>query len=868
VDPVTGSFNPSIAGVGVHPITYSFTDAGTGCSNNASVDVAVNALPVAAFANDPVYCVNVPASFTNLSTPGTTAQWDFGDGAISNAFTGVNIYALTGSYPVRLIATNGAGCADTTAAVVDLYDVPQSVPVLSTVEGCGPLTVSFGNVSIGDGLGYSWDLGGLASVVDAVPPDITFPVDVLDAVVYSVTLTASNLCGSDATSVPVTVLPAPTAAFGPSVDLYCAYSAVPFGNASFGLPDAFEWNFGDGSVSTSNAPEISHVYEVDAPTVTYFTVTLIATNNCGSDTAQQVIGIQPNEVNAFFNTDPVAGCGPLTVDLTDFSTGDTARFWEFGDGNSSILENPSHTYTQAGTYTITLYAYGCGYDSYSTDVTVLPYPTVEFSVSPQAACPGVPFTFTDNTAGNNGLQWDLGDGTGSTLGSFSHAYATGGNYTVTLTVTDAVSGCSASASQVVTVNTGPVVAFTPDPGDGCVDLAVQMQNNTTNAQFYQWDLGDGNTTIGFAPAHTYTAPGTYTVTLTAENVNGCTDTGQVNVVVHPLPVASFNLSEAGSCEAPVDLQLSNTSLGALAFEWDLGNGTTSVLNQPQVTYTGVGTYTIRLTATNQYGCIDEEQATFIVHPTPTASFTASPQPGCAGYPTVFDNTSTNADTYSWRLGDGTISSAEDPVHTYAQAGTYNVLLIATGAGGCADTLNAFGAMVVNPSPVAGFSTDTLASVRNALRFENLSTGAVSYGWDFGDGTQDDAVSPIHVFPADGGTYQVTLIALNAFGCPDTVRSFVGAGNDPMIFVPNAFTPNNDARNEVFLPVLNGFVGWNYTLLVFDRWGKVVFESRDRDAGWDGRVEGREPVIDTYVWRVLVERDGDARDFTGHVTVVD
>jgi gliding motility-associated-like protein len=832
------------------------------------VDLVVNALPVAIIENDPVYCVNVPATFINLSTPGTTAEWAFGDGATSNSFTGVNLYTDTGSYPVQLIATNGAGCSDTTSTVISVYDVPQSVPVLSTIEGCGPLTVSFGNASVGDGLGYSWDLGGLATVLDAVPADITLPMDPVDAVVYSITLTAGNLCGSDATTVPVTVLPAPTAAFGSNVNLYCAYTAVPFGNASYGLPDSYQWTFGDGSGSASNAPEVSHVYEVDAPAVTYYTITLIATNNCGSDTAQQVIGIQPNEVNAFFNTDPVVGCGPLTVQLADFSVGDTARFWEFGDGNSSILENPSHTYTQAGTFTITLHAYGCGYDSYSTDVTVLPFPSVEFTVSPEAVCPGDPFTFTSNTAGNNGLLWDLGDGTGSTLGSFTHAYATGGNYTVTLTVTDAVSGCSASASQLVPVNTGPEAVFAPDPGDGCVDLAVQMQNTSANAQFYQWDLGDGNTSIGFAPAHTYTAPGTYTVTLIAENVSGCSDTARVNVVVHPLPVASFNLPQAFSCFSPVDLQLSNTSVGAMAFEWDLGNGTNSMLNQPQATYSGAGTYTIRLTATNQYGCTDEQQATFIVHPTPNASFTATPQPGCAGYPTAFDNTSVNAETYSWRLGDGSVSSAEDPGHTYAQAGIYNVLLIATGAGGCADTLNAFGAIVVNPSPIAGFTTDTLASVRNALRFENLSTGAVSYWWDFGDGTGEDEESPLHVFPADGGTYLVTLIAVNSFGCIDTVRSFIGAGADPMIFVPNAFTPNNDARNEVFLPVLNGFQGWNYTLLIFDRWGTVVFESRDREAGWDGRVKGREPVIDTYVWRVLVERDGDARDFTGHVTLVD
>lgn len=868
VDPVTGQFDPVSAGIGVHPITYTYIDPITGCDNTTGFNVAVNDLPVAALAHDPVFCANVPAVITNLSTAGTDAEWTFGDGAVSTAFTGLHGYTATGTYTVQLVAINGAGCSDTISTVVEVYDVPEAVPVLSTEEGCGPLTVSFGNASVGDGLSYAWELGGLGTVVDAVPADITFPVDVADAVEYPVTLTATNTCGSDAVTVPLTVLPAPTAIFGPNVDLHCAYAPVPFGNASIGLPDSFEWDFGDGATSTSNASEVTHVYEIDAPTITSYTVTLIATNSCGSDTATQVVDIQANQVNAFFNTDPVVGCGPLTVDLTDFSVGDTARFWEFGDGNSSILENPSHTYTQAGSFTITLYAYGCGFDSYSTEVTVLPFPTVDFTYTPAAACAGVPYTFTSTTTGNNGLQWDLGDGTTSTLNTVQHAYANGGNFTVTLTATDAVSGCSASATQVVPVNTSPVAAFAPNPGDGCVDLAVQLQNTSTNAQFYQWDLGDGNSTTGFAPAHTYTSPGTYTVTLVAENVNGCTDSQQANVVVHPLPSASFALSQSSSCEAPVDVQLSNTSSGAQSFAWDLGNGTSTAVNQPVATYTEVGTYSIALTATNQYGCTDEAVASFTVHPTPVASFTATPQPGCEDYPIAFDNTSTNANSYRWRFGDGNQSTAEDPVHSYAQAGIYNVLLIANGAGGCADTLNAFGSIIVNPTPNAAFSTDTLASVRNALRFENLSTGAVSYWWDFGDGTVDEEAAPIHVFPADGGTYLVTLIAYNSFGCPDTVRSFVGAGADPMIFVPNAFTPNNDGRNEVFMPVLNGFSGWNYTLLIFDRWGKVVFESRDRTIGWDGRVKGREPLIDTYVWRVVVERDGDARDFTGHVTLLD
>ena len=98
--------------------------------------------------------------------------------------------------------------------------------------------------------------------------------------------------------------------------------------------------------------------------------------------------------------------------------------------------------------------------------------------------------------------------------------------------------------------------------------------------------------------------------------------------------------------------------------------------------------------------------------------------------------------------------------------------------------------------------------------------------------------------------------------------FVLVNSDPMIFVPNTFTPNGDGRNETFRPILNGFEGWNYRFIVFDRWGMEIFDTDEREEAWDGRVNGTGPVIDVYVWKVVVERDGDAHDFIGHVTLLD
>ncbi len=861
-----GNFDPLTAVPGGNAVTYSYTDPLTGCSNSDGTLVTVNPLPVADFTNDAVACANVAFPFTNTSTGASSFEWEFGDGGTSFANSPNHIFTTTGTFDVQLIASTGAGCRDTAYSTLDVWTIPVADLTLSSDTGCGPFEVAFTNGSSGEGLSFAWEFGGLDASTDQDPVPFIFPPDPIQGITYPITLTVTNVCGVDVAAASVAVIPPPTAVFGPNLNEYCSFSEVPFGNASYGIPDSFQWDFGDGNTSTDPGPVVTNIYAAGEDPLG-ITVTLVASNLCGSDTATQNITILPNQVNAFFNTDPTSGCSPLTVNLTQFSAGDTTFYWDLGDGNVSNAHDLTHTYTAPGTYTIELFAYGCGFDSYTTDVTVFPSPEMAFTVAPETVCAGEPFTFTNGTLNISGLEWDFGDGTTSTLSNPTHSYDANGTYNVTLTAALISNGCTASLTQSVVVANTPVAAFSPDPASGCIDLEVAFQNSSVGADFSQWSFGDGNTSGLAEPFHTYTTAGTYTIQLVAESLTGCTDTITSTVVAHPLPTSAFTLQDTQSCEPVFTVQTINASQGAVSYSWDLGNGGTSVLNQPEATFDAPGTYTIALTATNQFGCEATSEAFFTLYPTPVAIFSSEPQPGCEGYPIAFLNTSQNSSAFAWRFGDGSSSNASFPLHTYDAAGSYDVRLIAYGEGGCTDTSFVPAAVTIHPRPFADFEADTTVSIPYARQFRNLSEGAISFVWDFNDGEGSTATHPLHVFPADGGGFTVCLVGVNDFGCPDTVCNYITVPGDPNVYVPNAFTPNGDTRNDLFRPVLNGFVGWNYRFMVFDRWGLPAFDTRDRNTGWDGMRNGVESPVDVYVWKVIVERDGDARDFVGHVTLV-
>lgn len=864
-DGMAGTFDPAAAGQGTFQIDYAYTDA-NGCSNTASSPVTVNPLPVAAFTNGATACTNAPFQFTDQSSGAVAWSWDFGDGGTSSLQEPDHVFTAAGTYTVVLVVTTAEGCMDTISHDVTVWEGPHIGFDLSPTDGCGPLIVTMDNQSSGNGVSYAWNFGdGGSSALDQ-PGQHVYPAGILGDTTYTITLTATNFCGSVDSVRTVVVHPAPTVLFGPNFNSGCSPWPVTFSNTTVGNADSYFWDFGDGLTSTTTDSLVQHTYYTGA-TDSVYTITLAAVNACGSDTATYSITVMPNSITAFFNTDTTSGCAPLTVNFTQYSIGATNWHWDLGDGNVSTAQDVTHTYPDAGTYTATLFAdNGCSYDTVSVTITVYPTPVADFTIGPGPHCTGQPVQFTSNTPSPAGLEWEFGDGGTSTLTAPVHSYAAAGSYNVTLSVTSSSGGCPAMLTQTVIVQTTPSAVFAPDPANGCIPLEVQF-NNSSGADFMQWDFGDGNTSAETAPMHSYDSAATYMVRLIAENLNGCSDTAMATVTAFPLPVSAFTQVATESCTTPANVQFNDASTGAVGHSWDFGNGTTSALNSPTAVFTEPGTFTIVLTVSNQYGCTDTSSSQFTLHPTPVAAFAAAPQPACAGYPVQFTNLSVNASQFRWEFGDGQGSLADSVSHIYPE-GDYDVTLIATGAGGCTDTLSLTDAIHVNPSPTAAFTYEPMLSTSYALQFHNQSSGAVSWIWDFGDGGQSTEFAPLHLFPAGpGDLYPFCLVAINAFGCPDTLCQPVVATSDPNIYAPNAFTPDGDDVNENFLPVLNGFDNWRYHFYVFDRWGEVIHESRDRYAPWDGTCKGKPVKSDVYVWKVVLNRNGDERVYYGHVTVV-
>ncbi|MBK9195014.1 MAG: PKD domain-containing protein [Flavobacteriales bacterium] len=871
IDPVLGTFDPAVTGPGVFNITYTYTDA-NGCSNSTASLATVNALPVAAFTSDPIACLNAPFQFTDLSVGATGWAWDFGDFGTSGFQNPQHTYAALGQYTITLIASTGSGCDDTTSMVIDVWEPPYPAFTITPDSGCGPLTVAFDNLSTGNITGFNWDFGNGTSTTDQFPVPVMFQASTIQDTTYAITLTATNVCGSVDAVDSVQVMPAPTALFGTDYSQGCSPFTPLIANISSGLPDNYFWDFGDGTTGTTSSALFTHTYFTDTIPTTY-TITLIVTNECGTDTTTQQVTVLPNTVTAFFNTDPAIGCSPLTVDFTQFTSGATFTSWDFGDGNVSALQDPSHTFFAGAndtTFTVTLFANnGCSFDTAYATVTVFAQPIVGFNYAPDSVCVDVEFQFTNTSQNAANYIWDFGDGNGSGLTDPVHAYSNSGIYPVMLTATSQLNGCVDSVIVPVTVITSPIVSIGVVPQFGCMPLDVQFTNTTTNAVFYVWDFDDGNTSGLQAPSHTYASDGVYLVQLIAENLSGCSDTGYTQVNVYPIPTAAFTFAPGQSCFSPADVQFDNNSSGAIGFQWDLGNGQVTALNDPVGTYNGAGTYTVELVAENQYGCTDTATADFTVYPTPVADYTVLPNPACATYPVQFTDNSQNNSIWQWYFGDGGTSTDEDPVYTYMQPGSYDITLIVQGAGGCTDTLTVEDGININPTPIADFGWDTLMTLDNALQFDNLSLGSSSWWWDFGDDETSTDFEPVHLFPGNGGAYPICLIALNELQCPDTVCKVITVPADLNAYVPNAFSPDGDGLNDGFRPIMLGFdeSRWNYHFMIFDRWGQLFFDTRDRNAEWDGTLLGQPSPIDVYVWKVIMATEGDERDWVGHVTLV-
>ncbi|MFA5221141.1 MAG: PKD domain-containing protein [Methanoregula sp.] len=403
---------------------------------------------------------------------------------------------------------------------------------------------------------------------------------------------------------------------------------------------------------------------------------------------------------AAFSATPTTGTAPHTITFIDASSNfPTAWSWTFGDGSISTEQNPTHTYTDAGIYTVSLTATNAaGSDTATTTdyitISKVALPIASFTADSNSGTAPLTVTFTDTSTNSpSKWVWTFGDDSYSTVENPTHSYTTAGTYTVTLTVTNSGGSNTITKTAFITVDAEqvPVASFTVDTTSGITPLAVAFTDTSTyTPTAWSWTFGDGSISTEQNPTHTYTDAGTYTVTLLVTNGAGTdtiTKTAFITVDAEQVPVASFTVDTTSGI-TPLAVAFTDTSTYTpTAWLWTFGDGSISTEQNPTHTYTDAGTYTVTLVVTNAEGSDTITTSDCIIATSePVASFTSDVTTGSVPLTVAFTDTSTNVSTsWKWTFGDGYVSTLENPTHTYTNTGYYTVTLTVSNSAG-SDTI--------------------------------------------------------------------------------------------------------------------------------------------------------------------------------------
>ncbi|MCX6233897.1 MAG: PKD domain-containing protein [Bacteroidetes bacterium] len=487
--------------------------------------------------------------------------------------------------------------------------------------------------------------------------------------------------------------------------------------------DTFLWNFGDGVQSILENPV--HEYQDFGD----YEVTLIASKEEMSDTVTKVVRVCLQPVAEFdYQLDE------FTLSVSNTSQNALSYFWDFGDGSFSYMENPTHVYPDAGEYELRLVAYNdCEPDTAVEYITVYHHYEIDFDYT----CGDLRVSFVMNTSSDyDSFIWDFGDGIQSILENPVHIYQDFGEYEVTVKASNELQ--SDTVVKMIKVCQRPDAEF----GYQLDGYTLSVNNLSQNANSYLWDFGDGNISFLENPTYEYLVEGDYEVSLIA--FNECApDTAVENISICKSPVAGFDYI----CE---DFRVSfmNTTINYDSCIWDYGDGIGSTLINPEHIYQEPGDYSVNLAIWRFCGenLLTQELVQVITVPcSPQASFTYA----ISEFEISFTNMSFNATSFIWDFGDGDTSDIQNPVHSYAEIGDYQVQLIAYNDHG-SDTI----VELINITSIDQILKNNIISI-----FPNPAHGRIYLKIDFGDfsslnyqllNMQGQIIREDKLYPADNG----------------------------------------------------------------------------------------------------------------------
>ncbi len=518
-----------------------------------------------------------------------------------------------------------------------------------------------------------------------------------------------------------------------------------------------------------------------------------------------------------------------------------------------------------------------GCKAYDSTFIYSDIPVAYFELQTGPGCSPLFVEFDNLSQRAVGYYWQFGDGSYSHAENPTHTFINQTSeikyYPVRLEATS-ILGCKDGMTQYVMVWPNPVATLDAIPESGCSPANITLFSTPGNMRYY-WNFDDGESDITqeFSTTHTFISDGekdkTFHVRVITESSLDCVDTAFLSVTSYARPDVNFTISPPSDTFPNNAFELINLTEGTRwQYAWNLGDGNIIEMTDPGIiTYEAPGNYTVTLTGSTSY-CSDSLSKTLYLYPAlPEAKFTP-PEPGCMPHTIHFINTSEFADEYLWEFGDGSVSTSPNPSYTYYEAGIYRVSLTVRGPGGessFSDTARVY----VLPNAFFDMAPRYVYVNDEAVHFFNLSEKADVFEWDFGDSETSTDMNPEHIYKSEG-VYDVTLKVWTDFECFDlyVMENAVFVEPSGVVEFPNAFRPGSPLEeNRVFKPGIIDHVD-EYHLMIFNRWGELIFESYDQETGWDGIYKGKTAKQDVYIWKVTgTYSDGRGFTKTGDVTLM-
>ena len=851
--------------------TYSYKKYGTysikliaknsyGCEESYETKINILESPIAQFEFDrTLYCLDKDTielkNLTKFGTNDISYKWYINNSFTSDLREPIISIKSTQSNIIKLISIGSNGCFDSTSQDLRINSSPKANIQINNIINC--LSNNEINLTAIDknnlpNLSYQWDLGegNKINSKNAIYR-YTKPGN------YKINLIISNAEGcSDSTSINTSIYPNPEFSVRTNNITQCLnFNEFALNIDSKDNKTDYTWNIGANKTYTGN----NLVIKFDTSGI--HTINVVGKNSYGcTSTVSKDLTVLENPISNFTidnqrqcltNNNFVFTNKSMPADVNNKYT------WSFGDGAESYGNNTSHSYTRYGPFEVSLvvqHPNGCR-DTSKNSLTVLPSPNAAFQVNtPNQCLKENSFLLTNQSIfpeGTMTYNWIWGDGNTSNLTNPQKIYDKTGKYTIKL-YTFGSNGCIDSANKTILVLDKPKPEFSINNISQCLVKNEFIFNNITSGQTketsFAWFINDSLFNGQLNSRLKLSDTGAYQIKLIANN-QGCSDSINKTIFVNENPIAAFTINDSTQCINENLFTLISTSKSSTkidTYKWIFGNSDTSIGKNINYTYKQSGIYTIIHIPVTDKGCTDTARQSISVFKKPNTDFSINDTIQC-----VTDNLfefsnktidSSNTNRYTWKFGDGRNAYLVSPKYQYIRPGNYNVELVTYNYWGCRDSIQK--SVFVGIQPKAITLDPVYAVVDIDLQLKARDFKNAKYAWSPNTYLNFYSIKD-PVFNGQKETkYRIQITTDTGCVVNDTLQVFIF--KEINIFMPKAFSPNNDGLNDLIKPSLVGIKEFKY-MRIFNRWGNLIYETKDPNRGWDGYYKGVKQQMETYTW---------------------